>query len=99
MPRMKLVGLTKVNEGISQKSKEPYKMRDLHFLGKKLGVDGDAVCKVTLDLLNDDDSLPEILPNGLYLVETTDKGYLTNLELLEKPVSEAPVRTRQQAAE
>ena len=99
MAKMKLVGMSKVNEGISTKGeKKPYKMCDVHFTGKSLAVDGDTVCKVTLDLLNDSDKLPELLLGGIYIVDVSDKGYLRGLELLEKP-AEVPVRTRQQATE
>ena len=85
MGMMKIVGLSSVNEGVSSKTNKPYKMRDVHLAGTSLDVNGSSVAKVTVNLLENGEKLPELILGGTYIVDLSDRGFLRNLELLEKP--------------
>ena len=87
-----LVGLSKVNEGVSGKQSKnpdkPYKMREGHFRGKSLDVEGEAVLKVTFDLFNT--NLPELVMGATYAVSMSDKGFLRDIQPLQTPTPSKP---------
>jgi hypothetical protein len=101
MGRMKLIGMSIVNEGISGKEAKnpntPYKMQDLHFIGKGKNVEGQMVVKITIDLLKERDLL-ELEVGADYIVDVSDKGWLRSLEYLN-PASDAVNSKRQQINE
>ena len=84
-----LVGLGKVNEGVSGvNAKNPgkaFKMQDGHFKGKSLDVEGEAVVKVTFDLLNT--NLPQLVMGATYAVSLSDKGFLRDIQPLQTPAT------------
>jgi hypothetical protein len=86
---MSLVGLGRINEGISKtEPNNPYKRQDAHFLGTGegvVGVTGKSVEKVNVDLFNAGENFPELTIGATYFVTVSDKGYLRYLELVEKP--------------
>ena len=94
---MNLVGLSAVNEGISGKNSKnpdkPFKIQDAHFMGQSLAVNGETVAKVTLDLLTLEDKLPPLILGAKYYVSLSDKGWLKDLQLVQKPTSKPTTPT------